>query len=72
MDTRTWIPAHAIDDGEGVGIKYKKTPILIVDGSFDANSLSDRFAAASAQLPREIVEFVEGKIRQHPNYVHRA
>lgn len=73
----TWTPElgflhTAIDDGEDIGIKYKKTPILIADGSFDANGLSDRFAAASAQLPREIVEFVEGKLRQHPNYVHRA
>ena len=73
----TWTPEFgflhtAIDDGEDVGIKYKGTAILVADGYFDANRLSDRFAAASAQLPREIVEFVERKLRQYPNYVHRA
>jgi hypothetical protein len=73
----TWTPElgflhTAIDDGEGFDIKYKETSILIADGYFNANRLSDRFAAASARLPRGIVEFVEGKLRQHPNYVDRA
>jgi len=73
----TWTPElgflhTAVDDGEDVGVRYKEAPILVADGHSDANRLGDRFAAASAQLPREIVEFVGNKLKQHPNYVHRA
>ncbi len=71
----TWNPdagfLHtAVDDGEDVGVKYKATPILVTDGDFDANRVCDRFAEASADLPREIAEFVSTKLRQHPTYVH--
>ena len=59
----------AVDNGEGLGVKYKETPILVAGGHFDVNRLSDRFAGASALLPRVVAEFVGGKLRQHPNYV---
>ncbi len=59
----------AVDNGEGIGVKYKETPILVAGGHFDVNRLSDRFVGASALLPRVIAEFVGGKLRQHPNYV---
>ena len=71
----TWKPelgfVHmAVDDGEtDVGLRYKGTPILVSDGYFDANWVSDLFSEESAQLPPEIVEFVATKLRQHPNYV---
>jgi len=73
----TWTPElgflhTAVDDGEEVGISYKKTPVLVADGYFNVNRLNERFAAASAELPPEIVEFVGSRLRQHPNYVHRA
>lgn len=59
----------AVDDGEGGGVGYKGTPILVAGGHFDATRIGHRFAAASAELPREIVEFVGDKLKQHPNYV---
>ena len=52
--------------------QHKETPILVADGRFDANRVSDRFAGASAQMPPEIVGFVDTKLRQHPDYVPRA
>ena len=72
----TWTPERgflhtAVDDGEGVGVGYKGTPILVAGGRFDANRVGDRFAAASAHLPREIVAFVANKLKQHPSYVRR-
>jgi hypothetical protein len=72
----TWTPDRgflhaAVDDGEDVGLGYKATPILVAGGRFDANRVGDRFAAASAELPREIVEFVGNKLKQHPDYVRR-
>ena len=73
----TWTPQlgfvhNAVDDGEDGGIRYKETPILVADGHFDANRLSDRFAAASACLPPVIAAFVGTKLREHPNYVPNA
>ena len=74
----TWKPelgfVHtAVDDGEDkVGLRYKSTPILVADGRFDANGVSDLFCASSGRLPPDIVKFVTTKLRQHPNYLHRA
>lgn len=70
----TWKPdagfLHAVvDDGENRGGKYKRTPLLVMDGHFDANRVSERFAQASALLPSDIAEFVSTKLRQHPSYV---
>ncbi len=72
----TWTPERgflhtAVDDGEDVGVGYKETPILVAGGRFDANRVVERFATASADLPREIVEFVGSKLKQHPDYVRR-
>jgi hypothetical protein len=65
--------AHrAVDDGERVGGKYKATPILVEDGPFAANEVSERFAEASAGVPAELSEFVGHKLREHPNYVQQA
>lgn len=73
----TWLPEFgflhaAVDDGEDVGFRHKETPILVADGPFHANRVRDRFAGASAQMPPEIVGFVDTKLRQHPDYVPRA
>jgi hypothetical protein len=72
----TWTPERgflhtAVDDGEDIGLGYKQTPILLAGGQFDANRVGDRFAAASAQLPREIAEFVGNKLKRHPDHVRR-
>lgn len=58
----------AVDDGGDVGLRYKAAPILVADGHLDVNRLSERFATASARLPREVVEFVVGKLKQYPGY----
>jgi hypothetical protein len=73
----TWNPEMgflhmSVDDGEAQAGGYKATPLLLVaDGRFDANRVSDWFLEAIAGLPPEIVEFVSTKLRQHPNYIHR-
>jgi len=73
----TWQPdrgfSHmAVDLGERGGGRYKGIPILVADGPFPANSVADRFADESAGLPAELADFVNMKLRQHPNYVHEA
>jgi hypothetical protein len=70
----TWQPdrgfAHmAVDDGERGCGKYKAIPILLADGPFAANQVADRFAGESAELPPEFAEFVNRKLREHPDYV---
>jgi hypothetical protein len=73
----TWKPDsgflhHAVDDGERGGLRYKRTPVLVEDGRFDAVRVSELFARASATLPREIVEFVSARLRQHPGHAEQG
>jgi hypothetical protein len=57
-----------VDDGEGRAGAHKATPIMGVDGRFDANAVHAAFAAESAALPAEISSFVLSTLRAHPNY----
>ena len=75
----TWEPVGGfshmlVDDGDGVGGKYKAIPILVTDASglFPANRVAHCFVCESADLPPEIADFVNMKLRQHPEYVHEA
>ncbi len=66
----TWTAAHGyrhtgVDDGEGGGAMAKEAPVLVADGLFDAPAVSELFEAASAGLPREIKDFVLGRIRDY-------
>ena len=56
----------AIDDGEGsAGLRYKATPVLMADGSFDTNRVIDLFIAHSQYVPTQIVDFVSAKMREY-------
>lgn len=65
----TWEPdtglVHsAVDDGEfEIGMRYKATPVLEPDGPLDVPRVAERFAAASAELPTDIVAFVRARLR---------
>jgi hypothetical protein len=68
----TWRPGYGfsherIDDGEGPGLDYKRTPILVADGMFDAARVLNTFLSASEALPEFIVDFVAELIRRYPN-----
>ena len=56
----------AVDDGENGG-RYKSTPILVVDGSFNAARVVDLFKNGSVHLPSDIVRFVTSKIQEFQN-----
>jgi hypothetical protein len=58
----------AVDDGEGRTFHHKATPILVPDGHFDASAVCEAFVRESTQLPRDIVDLVVGKLRQHPQH----
>lgn len=66
----TWTPGgfshNRIDAGERRGFRYKRTPLLVADGRFDASAMTRRFLEISAALPPEIREFVSGKLAEHP------
>jgi hypothetical protein len=65
----TWEPStglshSAVDDGEGeLGLRYKATPVLSPDGPLEVQRLAARFAAASGDLPGDIVAFVRDRLR---------
>jgi hypothetical protein len=67
----TWTPEigflhTAVDDGEGLAPRYKGTPILTASERVDAERVRALFAAASRDLPRDVVDFVTGKLRERP------
>lgn len=58
---------HRVDDGES-GALTSDAPILVADGVFDAMRVLKRFKELSAEVPREIAEFVAARLREHPEY----
>jgi hypothetical protein len=56
-----------VDDGENAGL-VKQAPILVADGAFDAPSVLGRFLELSGEMPREIVDFVAARLREHPEF----
>jgi hypothetical protein len=70
----TWLPDNGffhnrVDDGEGPALTYKRTPVLVADGAFDASAMSLRFLQISQAIPRDIFEFVSSKLREHAERV---
>jgi hypothetical protein len=67
----TWRSGHGysharVDDGEGPGLDYKRTPILAEDGTFDADRVLRVFLESAAALPKFIVDFVAERIERYP------
>lgn len=58
----------AVDDGETNPGKYKRAPILVPDGCFDAKQVHAAFAKDCASLPEEVAAHVLQSIAQHPSY----
>jgi hypothetical protein len=66
----TWLPGRGfshdrVDDGEGSPLTYKRTPMLVADGVFDVHAMLKRFPQIAAALPREVFDFVGGKLREY-------
>ena len=56
----------AVDDGEQKLGQYKETPVLVVNGQFDARQVHSDFSEVSHLLPREIAEYVLNTIGKYP------
>jgi hypothetical protein len=62
------------DDGqpEAFQLAYSKyrdeKAILHPDGAFKAKQVLDQFLAVSKEVPKEIVDFVAARLREHPEY----
>lgn len=52
-----------IDDGENRPARFKQTPILVADGSFDHAAIAARFKRASREIEPIIAEFVYDRLR---------
>ncbi len=53
---------NRVDDGEGRPGRYKGTPLLIPDGTFDPNLIASRFLENSADIDQQISQFVYEKL----------
>lgn len=66
----TWVKDHElshmrIDDGENRPGKYKMSPILVADGTFDADELLGIFEPASGGLEEAVSKAVRDVIRAY-------
>jgi hypothetical protein len=51
-----------IDDGENRPARYKQTPILVADGSFDHTAIAERFKRASLKIDPPLAKFVYARL----------
>lgn len=58
---------YSVDDGES-GALTNDAPILVADGVFPASRVLKRFNELSAEMPRDIAEFIAARLREHPEY----
>ncbi len=58
---------HRVDDGEASAVS-RNAPLLMADGLFDAPRVLKRFQELSAEMPREITDFVAARLQEHPEY----
>ena len=57
---------NAVDQGENVG-QNKATPILILDGAFNKNNISECFTKMAGNIDQEIFKYVFKKIKLYKN-----
>jgi hypothetical protein len=60
----------AVDDGEDEPLRFKQTPVLVTDGSFDATTVLNAFLTSSRNVPPHLVQFVSGKLAEYANRLH--
>lgn len=56
---------NSIDDGETAYEHAKMSPILVSDGAFSKETVSDKFKASSIGMNREIADLVYKKIKEY-------
>ncbi|OGV58051.1 MAG: hypothetical protein A2283_16030 [Lentisphaerae bacterium RIFOXYA12_FULL_48_11] len=66
----TWRERHGyfhsgIDSGENRPGRHKSTPILIMNGIFDKETVGNRLTKSAQGLPGEIASFVQQKISEY-------
>lgn len=69
----TWTPDEGfshnlVDDGEEAPLTYKRTAVLVRDGSLDIVAVSKRFLETAAKLPGDVQEFVAGKLQDYLDF----
>lgn len=58
---------YAVDDGEKGGLR-KQAPLLEPDGRFPPSKVLQRFLELSAEIPKDIAEFIALRLQEHPEY----
>ena len=52
----------AVEAGDGVGLGYKRAPVLVPNGAVDVAGIAERFTASCAALPADVVAFVQAHL----------
>lgn len=65
--SETGFKHNAVDDGENEPGRYKATPILIVDGNFDHETVATRFLGHSGSLDAASRDFIYQKLLEYPD-----
>lgn len=57
---------HEVDNGEARPGKYKATPILVEDGTFNMEEIAVKFLSHSDALEPQTRDFIYNKLLQYP------
>jgi hypothetical protein len=68
----TWLSGkgyshNRVDDGETMPCAHKMTPILVVDGTFDRDRISQHFETESREIDPDVIQFVTKKLLEYPS-----
>jgi hypothetical protein len=58
---------NRVDNGDGIPLHYKMTPILIPDGTFDKENVLRLFKKKSKGIDREVSSFVVEMMKKYPH-----
>ena len=57
---------NRIDDGEGLGGRYKMSPILLNEVQFDARRVARDFLVASEAMEPTLADFIYARLLEYP------
>jgi hypothetical protein len=58
---------HRVDDGDTPEGKYKRTPILVQDGSLPAARIAREFLQHAVGMDAKVARFVHQKLKKYPS-----
>jgi hypothetical protein len=59
---------NRVDDGEHKPGKYKATPVLVTDGTFEAEAVAEIFKWESRNMDKELAQFISQMLKEYSDW----